>query len=138
MGSCHPLSFVLHKHIKHVVSKKNKNFAALLIGWSNIIAPEWDTLITPVSLSRFGTLCLAVQSAASLDFHYYKGVLIEKVNLFLGVPAVKTITVVQKTTFSFLPIHTEIKESKQTTVPKNLEEALDRLQKTIEEKINFV
>lgn len=104
--------------------------------WPDILEPQWAQVTEPLSLSKNGTLRIAVQSAASLQFHYYTGVLIEKINMHLGRPAVTKITTVQKTTLPThdLPQRPKPQPAQVTAPPQDLEEALSRLEAALKKR----
>ena len=132
-GSCHPLAHALHGQVKRTLAGHNAMLGQLLLAWRDIVAPEWAPLTEPISLSKQGVLRIAVHSAASLQFHYYTGVLLEMINLHMGQTLVKKITTVQNTDMTFTQNKTPIPAERMPAQepPKTLEEALARLEKAL-------
>lgn len=100
-----PLSDLLPGLTKDVFGRKNALFGKLLAEWPLIAGAEMAARTTPLDLKfsrqknkndgHQAILSLAIQSAYALEFNYQKNLLIERLNVFFGYPAIKDIKIVQ-------------------------------------------
>ncbi len=65
--------------------------------WSAIAGPEWALTAWPVGYGRDGVLKLRTAPAAALELQHRAPLLIERVNLYLGRPAVTRLVLIQAT-----------------------------------------
>jgi hypothetical protein len=69
--------------------------ARLKAEWPAIVGPELTAAIWPESLARGGTLRLRVAPARALEIQHRAPLVIERINLFFGRPAVTRLALVQ-------------------------------------------
>jgi hypothetical protein len=89
---------------KDILGKKSLLFGKMLSEWQHIAGAEVAAKTTPLELKYAkkldkksqATLHLAVQSAYALELSYQKALLIERLNMFFGYPAIKDIKMVQQ------------------------------------------
>lgn len=117
-----PLSDLVPGLTKDIFGKKNLLFGKLVSQWAQIAGEEIASRATPLDLkfqrkaekekggSPQAVLHLAVQPAFALEFSYQKGLLIERLNVFFGYPAIKDIKIIQ---------NSEIMDKKAISAPKN-------------------
>ncbi len=130
-----PLTQALHNHMKKGLGKKNPHLIRLFMDWPQIIAPEWQGLVEPESLSHRGTLKVKLVRHGAMAFHYYKDVLKEKINMTLGQEVILKITSHPVDKLENTPLQTaQKKDSSALGKPKTLEEALTRLEKALERR----
>jgi hypothetical protein len=67
----------------------------LKAGWAAIVGPPWDTRAWPQALGRDGALKLRVAPEAALELQHRAPLLIERINLHFGRPAVARLSLVQ-------------------------------------------
>lgn len=114
-----PLSDLVPGLTRDIFGRKNLLFGKLMAQWMHIAGPDIAERAMPMDL-KFqrkaekdksppqAVLVLAVQPAYALEFSYQKGLLIERLNMFFGYPAVKDVKVVQ---------NSEIMDKKKPTKP---------------------
>lgn len=97
-----PLSDLVSGLTRDVFGKKNLLFGKMLSAWPHIAGPGLAEKTMPLDLkfskktgNNQATLHLAVQSAFALEFSYQKTLLIERLNVFFGYPAIKDIKIIQ-------------------------------------------
>jgi len=89
---------------KDILGKKSMLFGKMLSEWTHIAGADIAAKTTPLDLKyekkldkkSQATLHLAVQSAYALELSYQKSLLIERLNMFFGYPAIKDIKMVQQ------------------------------------------
>jgi len=101
-----PLSDLVPGLTRDIFGRKNLLFGKLMAQWPHIAGPDMAERAMPMDL-KFqrkaekdktppqAVLVLAVQPAYALEFSYQKGLLIERLNMFFGYPAVKDVKVIQ-------------------------------------------
>ncbi|MEZ0225692.1 MAG: DUF721 domain-containing protein [Alphaproteobacteria bacterium] len=116
-----PLSDLVPGLTKDIFGKKNMLFGKMVSQWAHIAGEEIAARATPLDLkfqrktekekgsSPQAVLHLAVQPAYALEFSYQKGLLIERLNVFFGYPAIKDIKIIQ---------NSEIMDKKTASPPK--------------------
>lgn len=100
-----PVSDLVPGLTKDVFGKKNMLFGKMLAEWPQIAGPEIAARTAPLELkfsrqkngkdAHQAVLNLAIQSAYALEFSYQKSLLIERLNVFFGYPAIKDIKIIQ-------------------------------------------
>lgn len=100
-----PLSDLVSGLTRDVFGKKNLLFGKMLSAWPHIAGADLAERTLPLDLkfskkngNNQATLHLAVQSAFALEFSYQKTLLIERLNIFFGYPAIKDIKIIQDST----------------------------------------
>jgi hypothetical protein len=63
--------------------------------WVAIVGPDWAGVAWPMALGRDGVLKLRAASGAALEIQHRAPLLIERMNLFLGRPAITRLALVQ-------------------------------------------
>jgi hypothetical protein len=63
--------------------------------WVAIVGPDWAAVTWPTALGRDGGLKLRAASGAALEIQHRAPLLIERINLFLGRPAITRLALVQ-------------------------------------------
>lgn len=89
---------------KDILGKKSLLFGKMLADWPNIAGTDIAAKAVPLDLKYAkrtdqksqATLHLAVQSAYALEISYQKALLIERLNMFFGYPAIKDIKMIQQ------------------------------------------
>ena len=89
---------------KDILGKKSLLFGKMLSEWAHIAGADIAAKTMPLDLKYAkkldkksqATLHLAVQSAYALEISYQKALLIERLNMFFGYPAIKDIKMVQQ------------------------------------------
>ncbi len=89
---------------KDILGKKSLLFGKMLSEWQHIAGAEIAAKTTPIELKYAkkldkksqAVLHLGVQSAYALELSYQKSLLIERLNMFFGYPAIKDIKMVQQ------------------------------------------
>ncbi len=106
---------MLPKLTKDIFGRKNLLFGKMLEQWGHVAGTEVASQTMPLDLkfsrgkeSNQATLHLAVQPAYALEFGYQKNLLIERLNVFFGYPAIKDIKIVQ---------NSEVMNKKKATKP---------------------
>ena len=87
-----------------ILVKKSLLFGKMLSEWAHIAGTDIAAKTMPLDLKYAkkldkksqATLHLAVQSAYALEISYQKALLIERLNMFFGYPAIKDIKMVQQ------------------------------------------
>lgn len=90
---------------KDILGKKSLLFGKMLAEWPHIVGADVAGKTAPLDLKYAkkvdqksqATLHLAVQSAFALEISYQKSLLIERLNMFFGYPAIKDIKIIQQT-----------------------------------------
>jgi len=90
---------------RNILGKKSLLFGKMLADWPNIAGADMAAKTMPLDLKYAkkidkqsqATLHLAVQSAYALEISYQKSLLIERLNMFFGYPAIKDIKIIQQT-----------------------------------------
>jgi hypothetical protein len=102
-----PLSDLVPALTKDIFGRKNLLFGKMLAEWTHIAGPEMAARAMPMELkfqrraekekggSPQAVLHVAVQPAFALEFSYQKSLLIERLNVFFGYPAIKDIKIIQ-------------------------------------------
>lgn len=102
-----PLSDLVPGLTKDIFGRKNLLFGKMLSQWAQIAGPEIAAIAMPLDLkfqrkgdkekggSPQAVLHLAVKPAAALELSYQKNLLIERLNVFFGYPAIKDIKIIQ-------------------------------------------
>ena len=104
MSKPRPLSDLVPGLTKDILGKKSLLFGKMLSEWRDIAGADIAAKTTPLDLKYAkkldkksqATLHLAVQSAYALELSYQKSLLIERLNMFFGYPAIKDIKMVQQ------------------------------------------
>ena len=105
MSKSRPLSDLIPGLTKEILGKKSLLFGKLVLEWPHIAGPDMADKTMPLDL-RFAkkadqksqaVLHLAVQSAYALEISYQKALLLERVNMFFGYPAIRDIKIIQQT-----------------------------------------
>jgi hypothetical protein len=108
MSKTRSLSDLMPGLTKGILGKKSLLFGKMVLDWPQIAGSEMASKTMPLDLkfekkldqkSR-ATLHLAVQSAYALELSYQKSLLIERLNMFFGYPAIKDIKMIQQTTLT--------------------------------------
>lgn len=105
MSKPRPLSDLVPNLTKDVFGRKSLLFGKLILEWPHIAGAELAGKTMPLDLKfakkvdqkSQATLHLAVQSAYALEISYQKALLIERLNMFFGYPAIKDIKIIQQT-----------------------------------------
>ena len=103
MSKPRPLSDLVPGLTKDILGKKSLLFGKMLSEWSQIAGADIAAQTVPLDLKYAkkldkksqATLHLAVQSAYALELSYQKSLLIERLNMFFGYPAIKDVKIVQ-------------------------------------------
>jgi len=103
MSKPRSLSDLLPGLTKDILGKQGQLFGKMLAEWTHIAGADIAAKTTPLDLKYAkkldkksqATLHLAVQSAYALELSYQKSLLIERLNMFFGYPAIKDIKMVQ-------------------------------------------
>jgi hypothetical protein len=99
----------LPKLARPVLGKRGLGEAQLLMHWEAIVGPELAEEARPERLSfqkgerAHGTLRLRVAPAAALELQHQAPVIVERINVFLGYPAVARLAFVQVPLTSLRP-----------------------------------
>jgi len=104
MSKPRPLSDLMPGLTKDILGKKGLLFGKMLAEWIQIAGADVAAHTMPLDLKYAkkldkksqATLHLAVQSAYALELSYQKTLLIERLNMFFGYPAIKDIKIVQQ------------------------------------------
>src|SRR3972149_975546 len=105
MSKSRSLSDLIPGLIKASLGKKSLLFGKMLAGWPHIAGTDIAAKTMPIELKftkkpdqkNKATLHLAVESAYALEITYQKALLIERLNMFFGYPAIKDIKIIQQT-----------------------------------------
>lgn len=106
MSQSRTLSDLLPGLTKGILGRKGMLFGKLIMDWPHIAGPEIAARTTPVDLKfakktdqkSQAVLHLAVAPAFALEVSYQKSLLIERLNMFFGYPAIKDIKIIQQIT----------------------------------------
>lgn len=102
-----PVSDLVPNLTKDIFGKKNLLFGKMLSQWTQIAGPEIAAIALPLDLkfqrkaekekggSPQAILHLAVKPASALELSYQKNLLVERLNVFFGYPAIKDIKIIQ-------------------------------------------
>jgi hypothetical protein len=63
--------------------------------WAEIVGSDWAAVTWPTALGRDGVLKLRAASGAALELQHRAPLLIERINLFFGRPAIRRLSLVQ-------------------------------------------
>jgi len=63
--------------------------------WGAVVGPDWAAVTWPTALGRGGVLKLRAASGVALEIQHRAPLLIERINLFLGRPAITRLALVQ-------------------------------------------
>jgi hypothetical protein len=63
--------------------------------WSAIVGPDWAVMAWPAALGRDGVLKLLTIPAAAIELQHRAPLMIERINLYFGRPAVTRLVLVQ-------------------------------------------
>ncbi len=101
---------------KGIFGRKNLLFGKMLAEWPRIAGDDMASRTAPLDLkfskkadNNQAILHLAVQPAYATEFLYQKPVLIERLNIFFGYPAIKDIKIIQ---------NSEVMNRKKTGAPQ--------------------
>jgi hypothetical protein len=105
MSKPRPLSDLVPGLTKDILGKKSLLFGKMIVDWPQIAGADIAAKTLPLELKYSKkidqksqvTLHLAVQSAYALEISYQKALLIERLNMFFGYPAIKDIKMIQQT-----------------------------------------
>lgn len=138
MSKPRPISDLVPGLTKDILGRQGQLFGKMLAEWTHIAGADIAAKTTPLNLKYAkkldkksqATLHLAVQSAFALELSYQKSLLIERLNVFFGYPAIKDIKMVQQDNI--------MNNKKRVAVPKRLltmqeERALDEMVGGIQE-----
>jgi hypothetical protein len=152
MSKPRPISDLVPGLTKDILGRQGQLFGKMLAEWSHIAGADIAAKTLPLDLKYAkkpgakapnmksgrkapdkksqATLHLAVQSAYALELSYQKSLLIERLNMFFGYPAIKDIKMVQQDNI--------MNNKKRTPAPKRLltmqeEKALDEMVGGIQE-----
>jgi hypothetical protein len=90
------LGATLPRLTKAVLTKRGSGFAAVVTEWAQIVGPELAAASVPERLTTStGVLALRVEGAAAVELQHLAPLLIERINTFLGRPAVTRIKLVR-------------------------------------------
>ena len=152
MSKPRPLSDFVPGLTKDILGKKGALFGKMVMEWPHIAGADIAAKTTPLELKfakkteqkSQAVLHLSVQSAFALEISYQKSLLMERLNMFFGYPAIKDIKIIQQTDImsrekhAFVPqrpltqpesasleaMVTEIQENDLQTALKNLGKAI--------------
>ena len=105
MSKPRPISDLVPKLTKGILGKKGLLFGKLVTEWAHIVSPEIASKTAPFDLrfaGKYGKkssqaiLHISVQSAFALEISYQKALLLERLNIFFGYPAIKDIKLIQQ------------------------------------------
>ena len=105
MSKPRALSDVVPGLAKDILGKKSLLFGKMVLEWPHIAGAEMAAKAVTLDIKfskktdqkSQATLHLAVQSAYALELSYQKSLLIERLNMFFGYPAIKDIKIIQQT-----------------------------------------
>jgi hypothetical protein len=63
--------------------------------WDTIVGPDWAAVTWPTALSRDGVLKLRAASGAALELQHRAPLVIERINMFFGRPAITRLALLQ-------------------------------------------
>ncbi len=90
------LGATLPRLTKSVLAKRGSGFAAVVTEWAQIVGPELAAASVPERLTTStGVLALRVEGAAAVELQHLAPLLIERINTFLGRPAVTRLKLVR-------------------------------------------
>ncbi|MCK5518411.1 MAG: DUF721 domain-containing protein [Alphaproteobacteria bacterium] len=105
MSKPRPISDLVPSLAKGILGRKGLLFGKLVTEWPNIIGPEIASRTAPLDLrfaGKYGkknnqaVLHISVQGAFALEISYQKALLLERLNMFFGYPAIKDIKIIQQ------------------------------------------
>lgn len=104
MSKPRPLADFVPALTKDILGKKGALFGKMLAEWPSVAGPEIAAHTVPLDLKYAkkldkqsqATLHLAVRAAHALEISYQKALLIERLNMFFGYPAIKDIKFIQQ------------------------------------------
>jgi len=108
MSKPRSLSDLVPALTKDILGKKSLLFGKMLADWPGIAGTDIAAKTMPLDLKYAkkvdrksqATLHLAVQSAFALEISYQKSLLLERLNMFFGYPAIKDIKLIQQTSIT--------------------------------------
>lgn len=121
-----PLADLVPGLTKGIFGRKNLLFGKMLSEWVHVAGADIAAVATPIDLkfarkadnkNNQAVLHLAVKPAAALELSYQKSLLIERLNVFFGYPAIKDIKIIQNS-----EIMNNKKQVKAKTRPVTLQE----------------
>src|SRR5215468_12039692 len=90
------LGATLPRLTKTVLAKRGSGFAAIVTEWAQIVGPELAAASVPERLTgSTGVLLLRVEGAAAVELQHLAPLLVERINTFLGRPAVTRLKLVR-------------------------------------------
>jgi hypothetical protein len=90
------VGLVTSKFAAPVVAKRGGGvLVRLKADWATIVGPDWAPVAWPAALGRDGALKLCTAPAAAIELQHRAPLLIERVNVYLGRPAVTRLILVQ-------------------------------------------
>jgi hypothetical protein len=92
--------------------------------WAAIVGLDWAAVTWPTALSRDGVLKLRAVSAVALELQHRAPLLIERINLFFGRPAITRLAFVQAHLPTFSPPGERIPSPLTPGEAKGLDERL--------------
>jgi hypothetical protein len=104
MSKLRTLSDIVPGLTRDILGKKGLLFGKMVLEWPHIAGPEMADKTMPIDLKSAkkaggqsrAVLHLAVQNAFALEVSYQKALLIERLNMFFGYPAIQDIKLVQQ------------------------------------------
>jgi hypothetical protein len=90
------LGATLPRLTRTALAKRGGGFAAIVTEWAQIVGPELAAASVPERLTAStGVLALRVEGAAAVELQHLAPLLIERINTFLGRPAVTRLKLVR-------------------------------------------
>ncbi len=138
MSKPRPIANLVPALTKDILGKKGMLFGKMLAEWRHIAGEDIAANTMPLDLKYAkkldqksqAVLHLAVRSAYALELSYQKSLLIERLNVFFGYPAVKDIKMVQQTNITSNKKPAPVK-NRPLSLPE--EQALDEMVRPIQE-----
>lgn len=132
-----PLADLVPPLTKDVFGRKNLLFGKMVSEWNDIAGADIASKATPLDLkfskkadNNQAVLQLAVLPAFALELSYQKALLIERLNVFFGYPAIKDIKIVQH---SEVMANKKVQKSKTRPVTLQEQQSIDSLTSEIKE-----
>lgn len=138
MSKPRPLSDLVPGLTKDILGKKSMLFGKMLSEWVHIAGADIAAKTVPLDLKYAkkldqksqAILHLAVQSAYALELSYQKSLLIERLNMFFGYPAIKDIKMVQHNNIT---VNRKLSAPSERPLTMQEEQALDKMVGGIQE-----
>ncbi len=138
MSKPRPIANLIPALTKDILGRKGLLFGKMLSAWRDIAGEDIAANTVPLELKYAkkldkksqAVLHLAVRSAFALELSYQKSLLIERLNVFFGYPAIKDIKIVQQTNITANKKPAPLK-NRPLTLPE--EQALDKMVAHIQE-----